>query len=221
MSIDQNTAKERLVEAGMEVFAEKGYDGATVADICHKADVNVASINYYFGSKEQLYLEVWHQAFLIGQKVYPTDGGLDRSSPADERLFAFIRAKVFQMLNSGKLGCAGKILSNEIGRKTDILKDIRKQVITPMATYLEEIVSEILGKRANPKKVKLCTMSIIHQCLVLGIMRAKGHLGPLQIFGNIGSPSELTEENLEEISRHIYEFSLAGIKRIAEVETGK
>jgi AcrR family transcriptional regulator len=37
-----------------EIFAEKGFDGATVRDIADAAGVNVAMISYYFGSKEKL-----------------------------------------------------------------------------------------------------------------------------------------------------------------------
>lgn len=51
-------ARVRLLEAGLEIFGEKGVDGATVREIAKAAGQNVASIAYYFGSKEKLYLTV-------------------------------------------------------------------------------------------------------------------------------------------------------------------
>ena len=55
--------KAQLLESATKVFAEKGYRDTTVADICKAANSNTASVNYYFGSKEELYAEVWKSAF--------------------------------------------------------------------------------------------------------------------------------------------------------------
>jgi AcrR family transcriptional regulator len=50
--------RDRIVAAAREVFIEQGFDLATVRDITRRADVNVAAVNYYFGSKEELVSEV-------------------------------------------------------------------------------------------------------------------------------------------------------------------
>ena len=44
----------RIMEAAEELFAEKGFDGTSVRDVAKKADVNLAMISYYFGSKEKM-----------------------------------------------------------------------------------------------------------------------------------------------------------------------
>ncbi|MBS1486896.1 MAG: TetR/AcrR family transcriptional regulator [Bacteroidetes bacterium] len=46
--------KGKILSAAQELFEEKGLDGASVRDIAHKANVNVALINYHFGSKDAL-----------------------------------------------------------------------------------------------------------------------------------------------------------------------
>ncbi len=60
MRRDQITAedaslKTRLIEAGKTLFAERGYAGASVRDICKAADASSTMIHHYFGSKEGLY----------------------------------------------------------------------------------------------------------------------------------------------------------------------
>ena len=50
--------KERLLAAGLKVFASKGYDGSTVREICEEAASNIAAINYYFGDKAGFYQAV-------------------------------------------------------------------------------------------------------------------------------------------------------------------
>lgn len=43
-----------IINAAEKLFALKGFDGASVRDIAQEADINVAMISYYFGSKEKL-----------------------------------------------------------------------------------------------------------------------------------------------------------------------
>ena len=52
-----------LLKVACKVFADKGYRKATIAEICKRAGVNIAAVNYYFRSKERLYVEAWRAAF--------------------------------------------------------------------------------------------------------------------------------------------------------------
>ncbi len=54
MEIELNEKQLQIMKKALEVFAEKGFDSASVRDIAQRAEVNVAMISYYFGSKEKL-----------------------------------------------------------------------------------------------------------------------------------------------------------------------
>lgn len=47
--------KEMILDAAEQLFAQKGYEGSSVRDICQLANVNLAMVNYYFGNKEGLF----------------------------------------------------------------------------------------------------------------------------------------------------------------------
>ncbi|MEP6750935.1 MAG: TetR family transcriptional regulator [Bacteroidota bacterium] len=47
--------KTHIIDHAIELFAEKGFEGSSIRDLAARADVNVAMINYYFGSKEKLF----------------------------------------------------------------------------------------------------------------------------------------------------------------------
>jgi len=53
--------KDRIVSAAQELFAEKGFTATSMREITTRADVNLAAINYHFGSKENLLREVVRQ----------------------------------------------------------------------------------------------------------------------------------------------------------------
>ena len=53
----------RLLEAGAALFAAQGFHGTTVREIAERAGVNLAAGHYHFGSKRELYLEVFRAHF--------------------------------------------------------------------------------------------------------------------------------------------------------------
>ena len=44
-----------IIETALDLFAKKGYEGTSIRDIAESASVNLAMVNYYFGSKEKLF----------------------------------------------------------------------------------------------------------------------------------------------------------------------
>lgn len=48
------STKERILDAAEELFSEKGFAETSMRDITSAANVNLASVNYHFGSKDEL-----------------------------------------------------------------------------------------------------------------------------------------------------------------------
>lgn len=85
----QEETRWRLLQAAAEVFAEVGYHAATTREICKRAEVNLASIHYYYGDKAELYREVFRLPFLSECNVFAT---LDISQASlQEALLTFYR----------------------------------------------------------------------------------------------------------------------------------
>src|SRR5262245_13261521 len=82
--------RQQLLDAAEEVFAEKGYDGATVREILKRAGLgNTAAVNYYFGDKDRLYIESVkqaHRSCTTGEPFPDWPAG----TPATDRLRDFI-----------------------------------------------------------------------------------------------------------------------------------
>ena len=51
MAVDK---KAHIMNHAIALFADRGFEGTSIRDLAHEAGVNVAMVNYYFGSKEKL-----------------------------------------------------------------------------------------------------------------------------------------------------------------------
>jgi hypothetical protein len=56
--------KEKIIGVARVLFANQGYEGTSVREIAKSANVNVASVNYYFSSKENLFQEIIKTGYL-------------------------------------------------------------------------------------------------------------------------------------------------------------
>src|SRR5574344_829076 len=63
-----DSTRSRILAAATEVFASRGYEAATVREICRRANVNVALVNYHFESKKNLYPAVVEHLFAAGPR---------------------------------------------------------------------------------------------------------------------------------------------------------
>ena len=61
--------REHIITKAIELFAEKGFEGSSIRDLATIADVNIAMVNYYFGSKEKLYEAVIEKRVLYMRDV--------------------------------------------------------------------------------------------------------------------------------------------------------
>ncbi|MCG8692946.1 MAG: TetR family transcriptional regulator, partial [Minwuiales bacterium] len=52
-------ARERLLDAAVGLFAERGFDGVSTRELVSRAKVNLSAITYHFGGKEALYRAVF------------------------------------------------------------------------------------------------------------------------------------------------------------------
>lgn len=208
--------RDRILAVAREVFAEKGYHEATVEDICSRARSNIAAINYHFGSKEELYAQVWRRAFDEANETYPPEGGLGPDAPAEDRLRGTIHSLVGKVADRGRIGHAGKLILREMMNPTEVIEHVKSDALRPMQERMRRLMKEMLGPRASEEQIHLCGMSVVHQCIAIGIRLFTGKIPPHVRFD---AP---TGQLVKTLTDHIARFSLAGIRTIREdIEAGR
>ncbi len=124
---EQNRA--RILKAAEQVFAARGFRGATTSAVADKAGLPKANVHYYFRTKEVLYREV------IGNIVelwLHALGEFDEADDPAEVLTAYVRAKI---MYSKKRPHASRIFANEIIHGAPVLKDY---LATDLRKWVEE-----------------------------------------------------------------------------------
>ena len=202
--------RDRILSKACEVFAEKGYHDATIEEICKRARSNTAAINYHFGSKDQLYARVWRRAFDEAIRAYPPEGGLDPNDPSEERLRGAIHSLVGKTVDAGRIGHAGKLLLREMINPTDVIRHVKHDAISLLHERMHNLMRKLLGPEASDEQLLLCQMSVLHQCIAIGIRLFKGRM-PQHM--KLDVPGDQLVDTLTE---HITRFSLAGIKAVRE-----
>jgi TetR/AcrR family transcriptional regulator, regulator of cefoperazone and chloramphenicol sensitivity len=194
-----------LLEAAGEVFAETGFRDATVREICRRAGANVAAINYHFGDKETLYLEVLRYAHGKALAKYPPLLGLPENAPPEKKLRAFIQSLLLRIFDKGPTAWHGKLISREMIEPTGALDSLVEERIRPMSAQLWKIIAEILGCPLDDEKVVLCSLSVVSQCVFFH------HCRPVvaRLF-----PGQLPQDaaSIERLAQHITTFSLTAMK---------
>jgi len=59
MSETKLTTEDKIREAALKIFKQKGFDGTSVQDIANEAGTTKSMVNYYFRTKEKLFSEIY------------------------------------------------------------------------------------------------------------------------------------------------------------------
>ena len=197
--------REKLLAASCEIFARDGFHNARVADICRLAGANVASVNYYFTNKTNLYIETWKYAFKLFDN--PALSYSANASP-EEMLKKYIHSIMKDFSAKDRIGYFSRLYLMELAKPTGLIQDIWREFIEPRRQNIHHIIRKIMGKNADDDKVLLCELSIISQCRSLLTVKHSD----LEYLLN----KKFNRDLIKSLADHITEFSLAGIAAIGK-----
>lgn len=195
--------KEKLLAVAGDVFIEKGFRDATVAEICARAGANVSAISYHFGSKEALYQEAWRHSFTESLANYPMDGGVDAAAPAAVRLRGQLTALIRRIADENNKDFF--IAQMEMMNPTGLLREVMEAELIPMRQQTLALVRELLGPEASEEQIHHCEISTISMCVHPMIMQRLARRA-----GDRNMPDIITD--IEAFADHVVRFALAGIE---------
>jgi AcrR family transcriptional regulator len=159
------TTKARILEAAEEVFATKGFEGASTREIASKAGVNISSLHYHWESKETLYFAVFQNIYnqlieISRDSVLPATARGDSPKAVHEasvgRVFDYFSANP----NIPRL-LLRRILENE-----EFGDAIERDILMPSWKEFGGWVKEYSGKRIRDIEAQILILTL-HSTLLL------------------------------------------------------
>jgi len=156
-----NTEK-KILDVATELFATKGFDGASTREICKQANVNISLISYYFGGKEELYQKIINgiTSNIIAHASSFINLVSDFDSlPKDKKIEIFLQVieKMIDYFYSDSVSNA------------QLLLIVREQITSSVALNtigyktFKKMLASILGKDEDDKEVIFRCLTIVGQ----------------------------------------------------------
>ena len=154
--------RQALLHHSADIFAESGFDRASVREITSRAGANQAAINYHFGGKEALYREVLRLAIAALSEASLLDEGAIDSVPRDEAVRLFIKEQLTPLLKHRELGRYLRILAWE-GGGHEVYRNFIASEKLPILHRAEIIVRRFLPGAASPAEIAVATIWLTQQ----------------------------------------------------------
>jgi AcrR family transcriptional regulator len=208
--LSNQETRQRLLEAAGEVFSQRGFKDATVREICSRAQANVAAVNYHFGDKQGLYSETFKFWVQQALEKYPPNMGVRADSTPEEKLRAFIYSFLLRILDTGKSGWYGKLISREMVDPTPVLDERVQDTVRPLIGQLMSIIRDIIGEDATDLQLRDAAASVVGQILFYHNCRPTLD----RLFPDLS----FSPEQIERLASHITKFTLAGLRSMRRVK---
>jgi len=202
--VPRDATEARILETAGHVFSETGFQAAKVRDICARAGVNLAAVNYHFGDKLGLYNEVLrYAACAAGAATF--DPVLPGRTP-EAKLRAFVLGMLRQMYGEDRPAWPVRLMTHELAQPTPAFDGVVEQVMRPKHDAIRALVGGVIGRPADDRQTRLCAQSIMGQIIVYAHGR--------EVLKRLWPDLRFTPETLDEIAGHIAAFSCAALKSI-------
>lgn len=213
---ERDDARSRLIEAAMELFAEKGYEGTSVRDLATAAGVNVAAVSYHFGSKDALYTETLRACLApcaevrMRMQAHLNLAKQKRGRKAAEDALRGCIRDFLELLVSPAAKHSHLVMREQSEAKPRFAPVIR-EFFEPVGTILHEVILMLAPGLPQPT-VFMTISGIIGQCLHIFKARAS-----YRVLAGVDSHSP---EYIETVSKHIAHFTALGLLGLEREKRG-
>jgi len=150
MDKDKIDKKDHILDVAEKVFSDLGFDGASTRTISGEAGVNMAMLNYYFGSKEGLFLAIFERKIASFQTLLQNIGN-DESITSWDKLSKCIDNYVDRIIVNN---CFQKLINRELTMsKRSELTDKITQILMVNVIEIKKILDEGVKNKTFAKNI--------------------------------------------------------------------
>ncbi|MCF8128369.1 MAG: CerR family C-terminal domain-containing protein [Deltaproteobacteria bacterium] len=199
-------AKERILYEAEALFAERGFYAVTVREITRAARCNLAAVNYYFGNKQNLYMEVFRCLWKPrAKRVLARFEKLleaQREGSLKGIVHAIAEAFIKGPLSEEERLRHSQLMIREMARPTEAFEMVIGDVIGPFQQKLVELIRPFMAREMGRVALLLHIQSIISMVIHFNFAR-----NPVMRITGMEYDDQFTDELVE----HVVQFSLNGL----------
>jgi AcrR family transcriptional regulator len=208
------SVQDRLLNAAEELFCEHGFYDTSVRKIAARASCNIASVNYYFGSKDKLYHEVWRRHLSVMRdtrlaSIEKVMSQKDGNPSLEDLLASYANAFVEPLVDRDRSSRFIKLMAREMVDKKLPQNVFIEEMIIPVMNALQQALMKIC-RGLDKEKAPLVILSLVGQLV---------HTTMAETMLEQGNETEIPRFDLAEIIKHIVKFSAAGIRAYVKEKT--
>ena len=198
--------RDRLLDEAEDLFAQRGYHAVSVREITKAAESNLAAVNYHFGNKQNLYLEVFRARWLprasrIQQSFKQSLKNNENPTP-NMVVQSFARPFLEGPMSADERTRHLKLISGELVQPTEAFELVVEQVFRPLFGKFLEDLRKAMPDTIDEKQMVLNVFSILSMVSYFNFAR------PLITSFVGGQEGKDIETRLVD---HIVQFSLSGV----------
>jgi AcrR family transcriptional regulator len=165
-----STAQEKILDAAVELFSEQGFEATSIREICSKAEVNVASVNYHYKGKlglgkaviEYLFEDYDKQQEVLFPKT-EINNSLEWETGLKKFIYNFISTNE---QNNPKLYNRSRLIFKELNNPSELFETIYSRYLAPFQNKLIEYIKTALPEDASEEELTMWFITIISQCIM-------------------------------------------------------
>lgn len=175
---DGNTTRDKLLDAGLELFGLHGYGGTSTRTLAARAGVNLGAIRYHFDGKEGLYRAIIKRAVAeksgeVGPCVAAVRGicmdpGADREA-LDGALQTLVGTMVEVMLGNPRTRAFSRLMMQEQIAPTAAYGLLHEGFFDKVHGAWTMLVGRLTGLAPGSDELKLRTVSVMGQIMIFRI----------------------------------------------------
>jgi AcrR family transcriptional regulator len=198
------STKDRILGAAEELFAQFGFAGTSLRQVTSRADVNIAAVNYHFGSKENLVNEVFRRRMdeMSAQRLAALQAATaGHPGELEPILAAFVEPALAMAQDRHGGGAFIRVIARAYAEKNDSLRK-----------FLSDQYGHVLREFA--KAIAACMPSLTKEELYWRLDFLSGALTyAMADFGLIKRPAGVSEAaHRARAARELIRFAAAGFK---------
>ena len=210
--LNENT-RERILDAAEILFARKGYRAVSIRQIIRAAHCNLAAVNYHFGQKKNLYLEVFRSRWIPRARRVQAAfrKSLDNNAPhtLDDVVRALTDAFIQGPMSEEERQRHHQLMAREQARPSEALELIVNEVMRPFFVEVAGLLHPFMPDDMPDDALYLYLLSMFSQILYFSFARA----AVTRMTGGNYDPSFKAH-----LSDHIVTFCLRGFGSAREAK---